>query len=58
MPIDYQLAITLYRFGYYGNAASLQRVADWAGVGKGTVLVATRCVMAAVLRSSFKDQAI
>lgn len=58
MPIDYQLAITLYRFGHYGNAASLQRVADWAGVGKGTVLVATRRVMAAVLQNSFKDQAI
>lgn len=58
MPIDYQLAITLYRFGHYGNAASLQRVADWAGVGKGTVLVATRRVMTAVLRNSFKDQAV
>ena len=58
MPIDYQLAITLFRFGHYGNAAGLQRVADWAGVGKGTVLVATRRVMGAILRSSFKDQAI
>jgi len=58
MPVDSQLAITLYRFGHYGNAAGLQRVADWAGVGKGTVLVATRRVMTAVLRSSFKDKAI
>ena len=58
MPIDYQLAITLYRFGHYGNAAGLQKVANWAGVGKGTVLVATQRVMTAVLRSSFKDQAI
>jgi len=58
MPVDYQLAIALYRFGYYGNAASIQRIADWAGVGKGTVLVATRRVMTAVLRSSFKDEAI
>ena len=58
MAVDRQLAITLFRFGHYGNAASLQRVADWAGVGKGTVLVVTRRVMTAVLRSSFKDQAI
>jgi hypothetical protein len=58
MAIDHQLAITLYRFGHYGNAASLQRVADWAGIGKGTVLIATRRVMIAVLRGSFKDQAI
>jgi len=58
MAVDYQLAITLYRFGYYGNAASLQRVADWAGVGKGTVLVVTRRVMTAVLRGPFKDQAV
>lgn len=58
MAIDHQLAITLYRFGHYGNAVSLQRVADWAGIGKGTVLVVTRRVMTAVLRNSFKDQAI
>ena len=58
MPIDYQLAITLYCFGYYGNAAGLQRVADWAGVGKGTVLIATCRIMTAVLQSSFKNQAI
>ena len=34
-PVERQLAIALYRFGHYGNAAGLQKVANWAGVGKG-----------------------
>jgi hypothetical protein len=42
LPIDEQLAIALYRFGHDGNAASLQHIANWAGVGKGTVTLVTR----------------
>ncbi|KDQ16955.1 hypothetical protein BOTBODRAFT_106143 [Botryobasidium botryosum FD-172 SS1] len=53
MPVETQLAITLYRFGHDGNAASLDSVADWAGVGKGTVLLCTRRVMAALLSPGF-----
>ena len=49
MPVEEQLAITLYRFGHDGNAASLQSVANWAGIGKGTVSVVTRRVMTAIL---------
>jgi len=41
MAIEEQLAITLYRFGHDGNAAGLQGVANWAAVGKGTVLLVT-----------------
>jgi len=41
MPIEQQLAIALYQFGHNGNAASLQQVANWAGVGKGTVALVT-----------------
>ena len=37
MPVKQQLAIALYRFGHYGNAASTMKVALWAGVGFGTV---------------------
>ena len=37
MPIDQQLAIALYCFGHYGNAASTMKVALWAGAGYGTV---------------------
>jgi len=57
-PVEEQLAITLYRFGHNGNAASLQKVAYWAGVGKGTVTVATRRVMTAVLRPNFMKEAV
>jgi hypothetical protein len=32
MPVEQQLAIALYRFGHYGNAASTMKVALWAGV--------------------------
>ena len=42
LSVDVQLAIALYRFGHYGNAASVCKVAIWAGVGFGTVTLATR----------------
>lgn len=53
MPVSHQLAITLFRFGHYGNAASLDNMAVWAGYAKGTVLLATRQVMTAILRPDF-----
>ncbi|KAJ8502842.1 hypothetical protein ONZ45_g11386 [Pleurotus djamor] len=58
IPVEEQLAITLYRFGHDGNAASLQSVANWAGVGKGTVLLATRRVMTAILHPDFMKNAV
>lgn len=36
-PVEEQLAIALFRFRHYGNAASTMKVALWAGVGYGTV---------------------
>lgn len=53
MSVENQLAITLYRFGHYGNAAGLSKVARWAGVGKGTVLLTTKRVMTALLCPDF-----
>ncbi|KAF8164429.1 hypothetical protein K438DRAFT_1442143, partial [Mycena galopus ATCC 62051] len=58
MPIEDQHAITLFRFGHSGNAAGLQKVANWAGVGKGTVTLVTRRVMTAVLRDDFMQEAV
>ena len=58
MPVEEQLAITLYRFGHDGNASGLQAVANWAGVGKGTVALVTRRVMAAILRPEFMKDAV
>ncbi|KJA25911.1 hypothetical protein HYPSUDRAFT_133783, partial [Hypholoma sublateritium FD-334 SS-4] len=58
MPVEHQLAIALYRFGHYGNAASLDSVAKWSGYAKGTVLLATRQVMTAVLHPGFMQDAV
>jgi hypothetical protein len=58
IPVDDQLAITLFWFGHSGNAAGLQKVAHWAGVGKGTVTLATRRVMTAILRKEFMEEAV
>ncbi|KAF8197180.1 hypothetical protein K438DRAFT_1967427 [Mycena galopus ATCC 62051] len=58
MPVEDQLAIALFRFGHSGNAAGLQKVANWAGVGKGTITLVTRRVMTAVLRPDFMSEAV
>lgn len=58
ISVEEQLAVTLYRFGHDGNAASLQGVADWAGIGKGTVHLCTRRVMTAILRPEFMESAV
>ncbi|KAF9059460.1 hypothetical protein BDP27DRAFT_1238774 [Rhodocollybia butyracea] len=57
-PVEEQLAVVLYRFGHDGNAASLQGVANWAGIGKVTVLVHTKRILAAVLRPEFMGKAV
>jgi hypothetical protein len=58
LAVEDQLAITLYCFGHNGNAASLQDVANWAGVGKVTVTLCTRRVMTAILRQDFMAEAV
>ena len=58
MPVEHQVAITLWRFGHDGNASGLQKVANWAGVGKGTISLVTRRVMTAILRPSFMKKAV
>jgi hypothetical protein len=58
MAVEEQLAIALYWFGHNGNTASLQSVANWAGVGKDTVTLATRCVMTAILHPDFMGEAV
>lgn len=56
MPIDHQLAITLFRFGHSGNGASVARVAAWAGYSAGAVLLATKRVMIALLRHDLQGE--
>lgn len=58
IPVAHQLAVVLFRFGHSGNAASLKRVAEWAGYGKGTVLLMTRRVLTALLRPEFLKRAV
>lgn len=46
-PTEIQLAITLYRMGRYGNGVSFKDVANWGGIGEGTVGDYTRrCLLA------------
>lgn len=49
LPIAIQLAVFLNRVGHYGNAASNQDIAQWAGIGVGSVTNCTNRVMVALL---------
>jgi len=58
MPVEEQLAITLFHFGRDGNGSGLQDVANWAGVAKGTVSLVTWRVMVAILCPEFMENAV
>ncbi|KAF9032759.1 hypothetical protein BJ165DRAFT_1568231, partial [Panaeolus papilionaceus] len=53
MPIQHQITIALYRFGHSGNLCSFNKVARWSGYAKGTVSLATKRVMTAILQPQF-----
>ena len=55
-PVKKQLAIAMFRFGHNGNAASVEAVAQWAGLSAGTVVNYTRRAMIAFL--ALHDSAI
>jgi len=57
-PVEEQLAITLFRFGHDGNAASQSPIARWAGGGHGTMTLITKRVMTAVLHQPFMKEAV
>lgn len=48
-PVEYQLAVTLYRAGRYGNGVSVEDVARIAGISEGSVLSFTKRCMTAIL---------
>ena len=48
-PVNIQLAVAMFRFGHNGNEASVEAVAQWAGVSAGTVVNCTHRVMIAFL---------
>ena len=49
LPVAIQLAIFLNRAGHYGNAITLEDVAQWSGISVGSVVNCTNRVMAALL---------
>jgi hypothetical protein len=49
MPLNEQLAIMLFHFGHHRNAASVESIAQWAGISARTVINATQRVMTAFL---------
>lgn len=53
-PVEEQLAVALYRFGHFGNAASTQKVGLQFGFGYGTVRLFTCRVMAATCSEQFR----
>ncbi|KAG8911016.1 hypothetical protein FRC02_006861 [Tulasnella sp. 418] len=52
----YQLAVALYRFGHFGNSASVEQIAQWAGISSGSAIKFTRRIMKAFM--SLADEAI
>lgn len=49
MDVWIQLAIAMYRFRHYGNVATMDDIAEWAGVSAGTVYNCTLRVETAIL---------
>lgn len=56
IPVEEQLAIALYRFGHFGNAAAVEAIAQWAGISAGAVVLCTRRIMQAIL--ALHDKAV
>jgi hypothetical protein len=48
-PIDFQLAVTLYWLGRYGNGSGIADVAQTAGIAEGSVINFTHWCMKAIL---------
>ena len=58
MLVEQQLAIALYCFGHYRNAASTMKVALWAGVGFGTVPLVPKQVIKALNSEQFHHSSV
>jgi hypothetical protein len=56
LPVHLQLSIVLFCAGHYGNAASPEDTAQWAGISVGGVQKCTDRILIAIL--SFHDDAI
>ncbi|KAK9321370.1 hypothetical protein V1517DRAFT_175131 [Lipomyces orientalis] len=56
--VEMHLAILLYRLGHYGNGASIEEVASWAGVGAGTVDCITKRTLFAIFQIDLESSAV
>ena len=56
LPVSFQLAIALHWFSTFGNSASVDSIAQWAGCSPGTIINSTQQVITATL--PLHDQAI
>ena len=56
IPLEKQLLLTLKHLGSYRNSASLANLAQWGGVGEGTVDKITRRVLSAVIESGLREK--
>ncbi|EJD40116.1 hypothetical protein AURDEDRAFT_18858, partial [Auricularia subglabra TFB-10046 SS5] len=55
LPVNVQLALTLYRLGHNGNGAGALKVMILCGVGYGTVHAVTNRVLVALCSDSFRS---
>ncbi|EJD42779.1 hypothetical protein AURDEDRAFT_67179 [Auricularia subglabra TFB-10046 SS5] len=58
IPLDKQLAVTLYRMGHYGNGASLLKLMILSGLGIGTLQLVTRRVQYALSTDEFRKACV
>ncbi|PUU76597.1 hypothetical protein B9Z19DRAFT_989833, partial [Tuber borchii] len=56
LALEKQLLLTLKWLGSYGNSTSLANLAQWGGVGEGTVDKVIRRVLKAVIESSLRER--
>ncbi|KAK9373733.1 uncharacterized protein V1513DRAFT_139014 [Lipomyces chichibuensis] len=56
--VETHLAILLYRLGHYGNGASNEEVASWAGVGVGTVDCITKRTLLAIFQIDLESRTV
>lgn len=54
VPVARQVFIALKRLGAYRNGMAISGIADWAGVGFGTLDIVTRRVITAVFETNLR----
>ena len=58
ISVEEQLRVALFHFSHDGSAASMQKVVDWTGFGKGTVHLCTWHIITAIMCPQFMQEAV